>query len=80
MGSASALLLSAVVAGDAGNGRPAPMAAPPAATPAAWTRKPRREDFGVDADVFAGGVLSTLSAWVIGFVFLVARVRPAAVL
>jgi hypothetical protein len=44
------------------------MAAPPAATTAAWARKPRREGSTMlFADVFVGGVLCTLLAWVMGF-------------
>src|SRR6478735_7917174 len=39
-------------------------AAPPAATTAAWARKPRHDD--VLEDVSLGGVLCTLSAWVMG--------------
>src|SRR6266702_343902 len=65
-------------AAGAGNGRPAPRAVPPTATPAAWTRKRRREDDGVFADVFVGGVLCTLSARVIGCASFVARVRAGA--
>ena len=48
---------------------------PPAARPAACDRKCRRV---VSTGVFVGGVLSTLSAWVIGFPSFMVRVRAGA--
>ena len=57
-----------------GRGSAASRAAAPAATAAARARNPRREE----ADVFAGGVLCTLSAWVMGLSTLMVRVRAGA--
>ena len=56
-------------------------AAPPAARPAAFERKRRRDVVPSvlwDMVVFVGGVLCTRSAWVIGDSPFVARVRAEA--